>query len=344
MTARYRPDTDVLRQAYERRLPFVGYGRTRAGFPGLELFQAAFPSAAAGVPVPYLPCDGELRIVVVNPTLRNPRFEIVVESKQKLLLFEGGGNHLVKMPLCSVGKLMPNQAFLPDLHLAPAFRFAASGYDLLETQLLIDGTPALLEPVASPIHLSDEAFISYAGTDVSKEQAAEICRAFQRRGISLEHYQDLEYKNDIAAFMDRLCSSRALIVVLSDAYLRSLPCMIELVTVADNSPTPSGFVERIFPVIMDDAKVIWDGQQRADYVKHWEDKRTALDTKLRQMEQHGQSELRTDLEQMVRVRARIDWALSRINEINVPDDLAADDYAKLVDAVTKRLNRTGQGP
>jgi hypothetical protein len=338
--ARYRPDTDVLRRAYEKRLPSVGYGRTRAG---LELFQAAFPSAAADLPVPHLSNDGELRIVVVNPTLRNPRFEIVVEAKRKLLLFEGGGQHVVKMPLCNVGKLTPNQAFFPDLHLAPKFRFTASGYDTLETQLLIDGTPALLTPAESRIRLSDEAFISYAGTDVSKERAAEICRAFQRRGISLEHYQDLEYKNDIAAFMDRLCSSRALVVILSDAYLRSLPCMSELVTVADNSPTPSAFVERIFPVMLDDAKVIWHSQHRADYVKYWEEKRTALDTKLRQMEQHGQAELRTDLEQMVRVRARMDWALSRINEINVPDDLAVDDYAKLVDAVTKRLSRNGQG-
>lgn len=77
----------------------------------------------------------------------------------------------------------------------------------------------------------------------------------------------LGYKGRIREFMEEIGRGHAVVVVLSDKYLRSPNCMLELVEIMK----AGDMHQRIFPVVLGDAD-IEDMARRLQYKKHWRDK------------------------------------------------------------------------
>ena len=109
---------------------------------------------------------------------------------------------------------------------------------------------------------SQEIFISYAWGGESEDLVNQLDEAFQAKGITIiRDKRDLGFKGRIKAFMERIGRGKAIIVVISEKYLKSQNCMFELVQIADNGQ----FYERIFPIVMSDAN-IYDPIQCIEYV------------------------------------------------------------------------------
>ena len=76
----------------------------------------------------------------------------------------------------------------------------------------------------------------------------------------------------ISTFMQRIGRGKLVIVVISDKYLKSSYCMYELLEVYNQG----GFYERIFPIVLPDAK-LYDLPDRLRYIKHWRDQKKEIE-------------------------------------------------------------------
>lgn len=120
---------------------------------------------------------------------------------------------------------------------------------------------------------SRELFVSYAWGGESEEIVDKVDRAFEVKGITIiRDKRDAGYKASIKEFMERIGRGKAVIVVISQKYLKSPNCMFELLQIAENGQ----FRDRIFPIVLDDAQ-IYDPIDRIKYIKYWEEKIRELD-------------------------------------------------------------------
>ena len=76
------------------------------------------------------------------------------------------------------------------------------------------------------------------------------------------------YGESIGAFMDRLGAGDAVVIVLSDAYLRSAHTMGELLSISQRRT----FAQLIRLIVMPDAQGIYDAVGRAGYLAFWDEK------------------------------------------------------------------------
>ena len=125
---------------------------------------------------------------------------------------------------------------------------------------------------------SREVFISYAWGGESENIVNEIDKAFEQKSITLiRDKRDLGFKGMITNFMEQIGAGKAIVVVISDKYLKSPYCMFELLEIYRNMK----FAERIFPVVMEDSQ-IFEPIHRLHYLKYWQDKKNELDEAIKQ--------------------------------------------------------------
>jgi len=122
-----------------------------------------------------------------------------------------------------------------------------------------------------------EIFISYAWGGESEKIVNEIYPVFTEKNYNIIRDKiDLGYKGNIKGFMQKIGSGTAIIVVISDKYLKSENCMFEMLEIHKNKDTWN----RIFPVVMPDAK-IYDEIERIDYLNYWDLKVEELKAKIK---------------------------------------------------------------
>ena len=82
-------------------------------------------------------------------------------------------------------------------------------------------------------------------------------QAAKTREIGIEIIRDIDaidYRDSIRDFMHQLSRGRCIVVVLSDAYLRSSNCMRELLGIHDHGD----FLQRVFPIVHDGTDIYSD--------------------------------------------------------------------------------------
>jgi len=118
-----------------------------------------------------------------------------------------------------------------------------------------------------------ELFISYSVGSETDAIVEQLTKALTDSGITLlRDKRDLGFKASISEFMLQLGKGKAIIVIVSDAYLKSPYCMYELLEIYRNR----NFNERIFPIVTSDA-TIFEPIPRLNYLKYWQDKKRELD-------------------------------------------------------------------
>src|SRR4051794_21152002 len=131
----------------------------------------------------------------------------------------------------------------------------------------------LVIPSNLTIMTKPEIFISYSWGGESEAIVNQLDTAFQEKNMVLiRDKRDLGFKGMITAFMQRIGEGKAVVAVISDKYLRSPYCMFELLEIHRNL----NFKERIFPIVLDDAK-IFDPMARLQYFEYWQEKKKELD-------------------------------------------------------------------
>ena len=149
--------------------------------------------------------------------------------------------------------------------------------------------------------IQPEVFISYKWGGDSEALVDEIQSRLEERGILVTRDKsEVRYRDSVEQFMRRIGTGKCVMVILSKDYLQSKNCMFELTEIASRPE----FASRVYPIVMPDA-AIFDPISRLDYVRYWEDKRAALDQKMRQVGQEYLQGIREELDLYEKIRNTI---------------------------------------
>ncbi len=179
-----------------------------------------------------------------------------------------------------------------------------------------------------------EVFVSYAWGGESEEIVNNIYDTFQQKGITIIRDKiDLGYKGNIKEFMQEIGKGDAIIVVISDKYLKSENCMFELLEIHRNKD----IWQRIFPVVLADAK-IYDEIDRIDYLNFWDDKIQQLKDKIKTIKNPvGIGQVVEKVNQYDDIRRVNDELMDMLRNMNTltPDMHKSSQFTELLQAVEK---------
>ena len=155
--------------------------------------------------------------------------------------------------------------------------------------------------------------------------------------LQVRFVRDVEHvrcKDSIRNFMRRLGQGKAIIVVISDSYLKSGSCMFELLQIATAQP----FRERVFPIVLSDAD-IYRPQGRANYIQHWENLVRELDQALKPLQGHSLIKLQEDLNDYAEIRRMFDGLADTLRDMNAltPKQHKDSGFADLVQRISSQL-------
>jgi hypothetical protein len=147
---------------------------------------------------------------------------------------------------------------------------------------------------------------------------------------------DLGYKGLISAFMRELGRGDCVVVLISDAYLKSPFCMFELLEIYRHHE----FHERICPIVLPDAR-LHRLVDRLTYVAHWQEQLTSIEQLIQQVGFQLLSAAGSlqEYEKYREITYHADKLVSYLADINTqtPQLLAANDFATLKQAIDARL-------
>ena len=181
-----------------------------------------------------------------------------------------------------------------------------------------------------------EVFVSYKWSGESEAVVEQLQRAFEGRDIRLvRDKNEMRYKDSIRNFMERIGRGKCIVVVLSEKYLKSKSCMFELTQIAGRGEMR----DRVFPVVLDDAR-IYDAVDRLDYIEYWEQKREALDAKIKKVGGQKLQGVYEELDLFSDIRNTIDGIVDILADMNAltPEQHRGSDFGALLQALEARLS------
>jgi hypothetical protein len=157
-----------------------------------------------------------------------------------------------------------------------------------------------------------QVFVSYSWVPESDAVVDEIEKALADQGIRLlRDRNEIKYRAGIREFMQDLGHDKAVIVVLSKAYLESKSCMFELTEIAERGDLRG----RVFPIIMPDAK-IYNAADRLRYVKFWEEQKQELEHAMRQVGLENLQGIREELDLFAKIRGTVAGLVDILGDMN----------------------------
>ena len=182
-----------------------------------------------------------------------------------------------------------------------------------------------------------QVYISYAWGGESERIVNELDADLQSKGIMVvRDKRDLGFKGMIRDFMQQIGRGHAVILVISDKYLKSPNCMFELVEIARNKD----FYDRVFPIVLGDAD-IYNPVNRIKYIKHWEDKLKELDEAMRSVSSANLQGMRDEIDSYDEIRDNISNLTFFLKDMNTltPEMHENSNFAVLLTTLEKRLAR-----
>ena len=180
-----------------------------------------------------------------------------------------------------------------------------------------------------------QVYISYAWGGDSERVVDAIDADLQGRGIVVvRDKRDLGYKGMIDDFMREIGRGHAVVVVISDKYLKSPNCMFELVEIVKNKDVR----DRIFPVVLRDAD-IYDPVNRIRYIKHWEDKLKELDEAMHSVSATNLQGMREEIDTYDAIRDHVAGLTFMLKDMNTltPEMHENSNFSMLIASLEKRL-------
>jgi internalin A len=161
--------------------------------------------------------------------------------------------------------------------------------------------------------------------------------------LETQHYKIIRDKKDngyrklISDFMRRIGRGKLVVAVVSDKYLKSPYCMYELLEIY----TQGGFHERVFPIVLPDAK-LYDLEDRLRYIKYWTDKKKEIENLIKAIDLDAFSSDATFQEYDLyyrRVYNNVDTLTRLLADWNAltPKSLEENNFDKMLTAIDARL-------
>ena len=157
-------------------------------------------------------------------------------------------------------------------------------------------------------------YVSYARTPESGKLVDKLEKAFLSQGVELQRdVSSMSYGDSISAFMKQMGQGEAIVVVLSDDYLRSEYCLFELLEASRHSE----FAERVFPLVMTGTPII-DAADSLRYYGHWEAKEQELIAKRNELPRQDHLEnINRTIDLYHDIRSAFDWVKGVLTDKNV---------------------------
>lgn len=187
-----------------------------------------------------------------------------------------------------------------------------------------------------------QVYFSYAWGGESERIVNELDADLQQKGILvIRDKRDLGFKGMIRDFMQQIGRGHAVIVVISDKYLKSPNCMFELVEIARNKD----FYDRVFPVVLADAD-IYNPVNRIKYIKYWEDKLRELDEAMKSISSANLQGMREEIDSYDEIRDNISNLTFFLKDMNTltPEMHENSNFASLISALEQRLSMAESAP
>lgn len=176
-----------------------------------------------------------------------------------------------------------------------------------------------------------ELYISYAWQGASEEMANLIESTLTANQIRLvRDKNDLGYKGGITEFMNRIGKAKGVVVVVSDKYLNSGYCMYELTEIYRQQH----FKDRIFPIVLEDAK-IFDATGQLEYKKKWKERLEKLDGEIRSSGAEALNTLGEQYKGFKVIYDEFDTIVKQLADMNVltPDIHKDTHFQALIDKI-----------
>ncbi len=198
--------------------------------------------------------------------------------------------------------------------------------------LLLPGQDAVSAILPPP---TPEVFVSYAWSEESNAIVDGLQQVFQEHDIRLlRDREEVRYKDSIRDFMRRIGQGKAVVVVISEKYLKSENCMFEMVEIVK----AQSLRERIFPIVLSDAN-IYKATGRIRYVSYWENEIRELDEALKTVRADNLNNLHDDLDLYSEIRRLFDRIADTLRDMNAltPDQHEGSNFDELIRRIRAQL-------
>ncbi|WP_057937459.1 toll/interleukin-1 receptor domain-containing protein [Algoriphagus resistens] len=182
---------------------------------------------------------------------------------------------------------------------------------------------------------SHHVFISYAWGGESEAVANEVDHAITAAGFNLiRDKRDLGFKGLIKEFMEKIGQGHAVILVISDKYLKSPNCMFELLEVQKSGD----FYDRIFPLVLPDA-AIYKSTGIISYLKYWEGQIDELNDAIKGLDSFADTQgIREEIDLYTDIRgaiAKLAATFRNMNTLTIAE-MRSKSYAPLLNLLCKK--------
>jgi len=167
-------------------------------------------------------------------------------------------------------------------------------------------------------------FLSYCWDDT--ERANTIDAYLKEKGIIVTRdIRGVDTWQSLKDFMQTIRNNDFAVLLISDAYLKSVNCMYEVLEIMKEQK----YRTRIFPAIIDSA--IYSTDKQIEYVQHWENRVATLKGNLASLEYTNGLALGYELKKVEDISRSVAEFLHTISDMKNPmiDDVAEAIYEKL---------------
>jgi len=177
-------------------------------------------------------------------------------------------------------------------------------------------------------------FLSYSHRN--KEIADRVDKFFISKNIRLTRdVRDAPAYSSLKKFMDTIRDHDYVIMLISDAYLKSINCMYEVIQFIQER----NYIDRTFPIVIDNEATIFDQSKHSKYIHYWQTKYKELGDEIKILKNTGTISLHKELDKIDKIQSNIGEFLDKIAELKCfpIDELESTNYKAILDKIGKPL-------
>lgn len=173
-------------------------------------------------------------------------------------------------------------------------------------------------------------FLSYCHVD--KEIADRVDKYFISKKIQLTRdVRDALPYTSLKKFMDTIRDHDYVILLVSDAYLKSTNCMYEVIQFIQEKK----YIEKTFPINIDRQVDIFNREEHIYYINFWQDKYKHFKNEITKLENTGTAQSHMELDKIDMIQSNIGKFLDKITDLKcfTLDELESTNYKAILDKI-----------
>jgi len=173
-------------------------------------------------------------------------------------------------------------------------------------------------------------FLSYSHKN--KDIANRVDKFFISKCIQLTRDErDAPAYSNLEKFMDTIRDHDYVILLISDAYLKSINCMYEVIQFIQER----NYIDRTFPIVIDNEATIFDSSKHGKYIHYWQEKYKKFGDEIKALKYTGTSYLHKELNKIDKIQSNIGEFLNKIAKLKcLPlEELENTNYKAILDKI-----------